>query len=549
MKNLHSERGIVTIIALIMVAMLTLIGLAALSTSDDEASMAGNELQEKRAFYAAEAGLEAAAAGLQQQWVATGLPPTVMPNNTESMNNCTINYSASDNGAAVQRVLSTGTLSGLHALVKSFTMTSSATNDKMRSRVMLQQSFETALVPIFQFAVFYGQDLEMHPGPDMTLVGRVHSNGDLWVHPVNSLRIDSYMTASGKLIHGDKKLGYATRTGDVQIKDFYGNYQSMKQGGTWIDNNYANWFDSSISKWSGRVQDEAHGVQELNVPLSNSTDPHVLIERAAGNPDSYEHKSTLKFIDGVAYQKVGSVWQDVTASMVADGVIAFAADQFYDDRENKWVDVMELDVDQMYSNGYAPDNGVIYFSDDITGPSDFAGLRLKNAQELDAGLTIASENPLYTLGDYNSVNKKPSAFLSDAFTALSGGWDDAKSSLNLSDRLGQETTINVSYLTGANETTSSSSSGGFHNLIRFLEDWSGRDLHWKGSAVHLWFSRYATGEWNLSYYSPPYRDLQYDSDLDDPTKLPPETPVVRIFQRTGWQQLNVGYAEAATAIH
>ena len=40
--------------------MLTLIGLAAMSTSDDEVTITGNELQETRAFYAAEAALEAA---------------------------------------------------------------------------------------------------------------------------------------------------------------------------------------------------------------------------------------------------------------------------------------------------------------------------------------------------------------------------------------------------------------------------------------------------------------------------------------------------------
>ena len=83
-------------------------------------------------------------------------------------------------------------------------MTSIAVNPEMRSRVMLQQSFETALVPIFQFAVFYGNDLEIAPGPDMNLIGRVHSNGNLWLQAGNTLRIDSYVTASGQILHGRK---------------------------------------------------------------------------------------------------------------------------------------------------------------------------------------------------------------------------------------------------------------------------------------------------------------------------------------------------------
>ena len=45
LTKLKNETGVATLIALIMVAMLTLIGIAAISTSDDEVSIAGNELQ------------------------------------------------------------------------------------------------------------------------------------------------------------------------------------------------------------------------------------------------------------------------------------------------------------------------------------------------------------------------------------------------------------------------------------------------------------------------------------------------------------------------
>lgn len=548
MKYLHSERGIVTIIALIMVGMLTLIGLAALSTSDDEVSLAGNELQEMRSFYAAEAGLEAAAAALQQQWLATGAPPTTMPSGTEEINGCDMTFVTQDDGAPQQRTLTTGTLAGLHALVKSFTMTSMAENENSRSRVLLRQSFETALVPIFQFAVFYGNDLEIAPGPDMNLIGRVHSNGNLWLQAGNTLRIDSYVTASGQILHGRKGPG-GVSSGDVVIKDAAGNYQSMQETSGWLENTDSYWFDSSVARWDGRVQDEAHGASELNLPLTNASDPHKIIERGAGNSDSYEHKATLKFIDGQAYQKVGALWVDVTANMVADGVISFSNDQFYDQRESQWVDVMEFDVDAMYAHGYEPANGVVYFSDEMSGGGDWPAVRLRNGEELGDGLTFVSENPLYTLGDFNSVNKKPAALMADAITFLSGNFDDSKSTLNKSNRVASETTVNCSYLTGNVETTATDYSGGFENLPRFLEVWSGKNFNWKGSAVNLWNSMQASGTWNGTYYSPPNRNWQFDTDLDDPNKLPPETPVVRVFQRTGWQQLNVGYADAAEEVH
>jgi hypothetical protein len=160
---------------------------------------------------------------------------------------------------------------------------------------------------------------------------------------------------------------------------------------------------------------------------------------------------------------------------------------------------------------------------------------------LDAGLTVASANPVYTLGDYNSTNKKPAAIMADAVTFLSGNWDDTKGSWSKSDRQAIATKVNASFLTGNVETTASDYSGGLENLPRFLEDWSGRNFTWRGSMVNLWTSTQATGTWNGTYYSPPNRDWAYDTDLDDPNKLPPETPVVRVFQSLGWKEEFVGY--------
>ena len=537
-RILSNQGGFATLIALLMIGMLTLIGLAVLSSSDNEVTIAGNELQDMRSFYAAEAGLQKAAARLQYAYDSTNAPPTVMPAGSDTLNQCVVAYTTVDNGPAQQRNLEQGALAGLHALIKSFSITSTGVSLIDRARVQMSESFETALVPIFQFAVFYGNDLEIAPGPDMTLIGRVHSNGNLWLQANSSLRLDSYVTASGDILHGRKGPGSAGN-GDVLIKNADGNYVSMKDGSGWLQATDSYWYDSSVARWQGRVQDAAHGQGELQVPLNGaSDDPHKLIEPATGNPDSYENKATLKFINGTAYKKVGGVWTDMTASMIADGVIQFNNNQFYDGREGTNVDVMELDVKKMYENGYQPDNGVIYFSD---GGSGYPALRLKDGAELKAPLTVASENPVYTLGDYNKTNKKPAAIMADAVTFLSGTWDDSKGALNKNNRIATPTVVNASFLTGNVETTSSDYSGGLENLPRFLEVWDGTKFTWRGSMVNLWNSRQADGTWNGNYYSPPIRDWAYDTDLDNPNKLPPETPVVRIFQSIGWKQEYVGY--------
>ncbi len=539
---IRSERGFATLIALLMVGMLTLLGIAALSTSDDEVNIAGNAYNEMRTFYAAEGGLEAAAAALQTEWDSTGVPPMLMPTETREINNCVVTYGTADNGPATQDVLSTGTLTGLHALVKSFTITSVAVSQNDHGKMELSQTFQTALVPLFQFAVFYDNDLEIAPGPAMTLAGRVHTNGNLWLQAATSLQIDSYVTSAGSIYHGRKGAG-GVASGDVTIKDLSGADVSMKDGANWLDADDSYWYDSSVTRWQGMVQDSEHGQEALNLPLNAAAggDPHKLIERGSGNPDSYEHHATLKFIDGQALQLVGGIWNDVTANMIADGVISFNADQFTDQRENAQVDVMELDVEEMYDEGYAPSNGVIYFADST---SDYPALRLRNGSELDVGLTVASENPVYTLGDYNSDDKKPAAILADAVTFLSNAWEsgnfDAVSNDSKNSRIASETTVNASYLTGNIETTDANYNGGFENLPRFLETWSGKDFNWLGAAVCLWNSVQANGLWGGTYYSPPDRNWAYDPDLNDPNKLPPETPMVRVFQRIGWQQKYVG---------
>ena len=544
-KRLKSQKGFAALIALIMVAMLTLVGIAALSTSDDEMSIAGNEMQEVRAFYAAEAGLERAAAELQSEYDTTGVPPTIMPSGADTLNGAVVTFTTADDGAPTQRTLTNGTLAGLHALVKSFTISSIADSPADRARVEMEQSFETALVPIFQFAVFYGNDLEIAPGPAMTLIGRVHSNGGLWIQAGASLHLDSYCTASGNIQHGRKGPG-GVSYGDILIKDTDGNYVSMTDGTGWLDSDDSYWYDSSVARWDGRVQDSTHGQESLNLPLTSSAggDPHKLIETAGGNPDSYENLAGLKIIDRTAYVQIGTVWTDVTADMIAKGIISFFDDQFTDQREGETVDVMELSIEKLYDEGYAPANGVVYCSDQT---SDFPAVRIRDCDEFDAGFTIASENPVYTLGDFNSIDKKPTAILADAVTFLSNGWEtggfDAVSNDAKSLRVATTTTVNCSYLTGNVATTSTDYSGGFENLPRFLEEWSGVNFNWSGSAVNLWESAQATGTWNGSYYSPPDRNWQYDTDLDDPNNLPPETPVVRVFQRTGWKQEYVGYTE------
>ncbi|HHI02044.1 MAG TPA: hypothetical protein ENL22_00815 [candidate division Zixibacteria bacterium] len=541
LKILRNQDGMAIFVAVMMMVMLTMIGIAAIKLSNDEVTIAGNEMNETIAFYAAEAGLEQAAAALQASYMTTGGPPTTMPSGSQIMNDCAAAYTTSQNGGVELRTLTKGTLAGLNAQVQSYEIRSTALSMVDRSQITLTEMFECALVPLFQFAVFYGNDLEIAPGPDMTLIGRVHSNGNLWLQAGNTLYMDSYVTCSGNLRHGRKGAG-GVSTGDVMIKDTDGNYQNMKNGdGSFLTSSSSNWYDSAYARWGGRVQDAAFGQEELHMPLTAEGDPHKIIERAASNPDSYEHKAALRIIDGVAEAKMGGVWVDVSGLLPA-GTITNTS--FTDLREGKTVNSTDVDISKLKTSPYFPPNGVLYMSDSRTS---FDGSRLTNASDLGSGLTVVSENPLYVQGDYNTVNKKPAALMGDAITFLSNSWDDSKSSQGIDNRIASNTTVNASIMTGNTNTTSSNYNGGLENLPRFLENWSGRDFVFKGSLVNLWNSQQAVGPWSYgSYYKAPNRIWSYDTDLDNPANHPPETPTVQVFQRTGWKQESLEYSSAAS---
>ncbi len=542
---LRNERGLATFIALILMIMLTLVGLAALKLADDEISIAGNEMNEMTCFYAAEAGLEVASAALQTDYETSITPGQTLPAGVQSLNtDATVAYVTTDNGAATMDKLTYGTMAGLHALVKTYTITSIGTSLTDGSQVTLEQEFECALVPIFQFAVFYANDLWTTPAKDMTVTGRVHVNGNMYLQASQSLNFNGKVTASGDIHHGFPSWsGVGLVGGDVNFKAGDGSLVSMNQGGSWLDASDSYWYDSASTRWGGNVRDQAFGQEELNVPLTTAGgDAHLLIERGSGNPDSYEHKATFKIIDGIPYTQIGSIWQDVSALLPAGTITSTS---FYDDREDVWVNSTDVNMALLQTSSYFPSNGVLYASDQRSG---FNAARLVNGDDVGHPISIFCENPVYVKGDFNTVDKQPAAIVADAVNFLSNDWQDSNSnkSLRTYRKVYSQTVVNASIISGDCVPTSSSYGGGLANLPRFLEHWNSAKFTLNGSMVNLWRSTQATGKWLYGgwneYYTAPTRDYRFDTDLEDPAKLPPETPVVRSFGRTGWKQTNVGYA-------
>jgi hypothetical protein len=531
-----NERGFVLMTCMALLLMFGLLGVTMIDKSSDDMGVAGNQLKDTNALYGAEAAADYAYALFDKAIDSTNAPPNPLPTGTLAVDNFNVQYQVNQVGAPSQRTLTQGAYAGLYGIVQDYDIWGYAKSDATGVQNSVRIRMERALIPLFQFAIFYNSDLEFHPGPAMTINGRVHSNSNLYLDALTGLKINSFLTASGNIVHGKHPLsGEANYNGPVDIMDASGAYKSEKlSDGTWLDHNSANWMQAALDRWGGRVKDAAHGIFDLKLPLEAGDDPRNVIKDASGgNTDSYENKANLKIMNGTAYFKSGATWIDVTATLTSTGVLSNAS--YYDYRNKKTVSARQIDISKLNTSAYWPTNGILYTKDTQSG-ANLMATRLVNGSTLKAGLTVVSENPVYTKGNYNSTSKKPAAIMSDAFTVLSGNWNDANGNKALSSRQSTATTVNASFITGNVPTGGGKMSGGTHNLPRFLEDWTSDNFTWSGSMVQMWQSVYATGAWSDTdgSYSPPNRIWSFDTDLLDPAKLPPGTPMVNAVVKRGW---------------
>lgn len=220
-------------------------------------------------------------------------------------------------------------------------------------------------------------------------------------------------------------------------------------------------------------------------------------------------------------------------------------------------------------NGYTVTSGTAKASTTITSTAA-RGVRLINGATIPSGgLTIASPNPVYIQGDYNtgstsstysssaqpasngssayptstatpspvlsSYTKGSSAIAADAVNILSNKWTDASAIVSISAGsapAATATTINAAIVAGNVPTTSSSYSGGIENFPRFLENWSGINFTIYGSLALLYNSSQATGPWSRTLYSPPNRRWFFDSLLQNFN--PPGFPIAYNYDRGKW---------------
>jgi hypothetical protein len=478
-------------------------------------------------------------------------------------------------GTPEAKTITSGPFAGLISLNQPMDIEVTA-RDSMRNSSTVVLSVNAQSIPLFQFGVFYEEDLEILPGAPMTFAGWVHSNSNIYLSSNNAF-FESQLTTPDSVFWQRKDRNQ--RLGGVHINNASGtavrlDFDSRSHPG-------ASFVQRSTERFNNRLMTGVSGVRSLKLPLPVGMDAYTLIEprlggdvqmvrdvKMAWKADWYITVDVDELDDlcngGMTHERSGPLPDQATCETIFHG----EPNAFYDGREDLSPDLVTLDMGALrtWVNGDPAGRRVdilfITFVNDDPGDADrdYPALRVRNGARLPdswsaieaGGFSLATSHPLYVQGDYNDVNWKPAAFFADAITFLSNRWDDSQQDV-YRERDASNTRVFAAIAAGHSPTSCDWQragcptpvyGGGLENFPRFLEDWRNITMTYQGSLVSLFASRRSFGDWgntvnpgfsNGRYYRPPRRDWSFDLRFRDPRLLPPGTPRVGTVIQTAFR--------------
>lgn len=454
------------------------------------------------------------------------------------------------------------------------------------TEVEVRRIIQRSAIPLFQFAIFYEMDLEIHPGPNFDVTGRIHTNHDIFAAH------SGLTTHGGVSMHGEYSNNYhpdESRDGTNQSPNFQGGDPETMERLEPFGDPPELLFDTE----DGNPNND--GYRELiEPPDPNHADPEEIASRR------YFNQAGLKILldtrPGAANPlRVLLGGEDVNSpGLPADhpvyqGVQNALSDGelIRDNRERTNVHLTTLDISELDgalqhlpraedpTDGW---NGVLYIADvsadsgggtslNPDGLNTKKAIRLANGEVLPSGgLTVASENGVYIQGDYNTggtgnsvpsntgnqsqptvpgYTRQPSAVVGDAVMVLSSAWQDANSFSNLNSRRASPTTVNTAILSGivpsGHGENGSNYSGGAENFPRFHENWGNVRFTYYGSMLALFESEQFNGGWGHgNVYGAPRRFWYFDVDFLE--NSPPGTLEAITYNRGRWSIAHRGAA-------
>ena len=485
---------------------------------------------------------------------------------------------------------------GLYAFAVPVTVASTAKplGQGINLSATVGQTIQFAVIPLFQFAIFYNVDMEINPGAVMTVNGPVHSNVHIWATGSSS---SAPLTFSNEVEAAQMATNVPSPL-DPQNVGRHGNVIYADANSPLSD--YAS-LNLPIGGTTNNNPTNVLGI--LNLPSSSNAPPNYTSAYSTNGMIYFANASDLIVSNAwngtnntkgtnitVYYQNpnnspnyITQVQGDVPVATNGSGTNAVVVynyswvtnSTYYDYRESDTVQAVNIDVGKLNtwlsnsnSRGGAQYNTLnnsgsaskghsinsIYVLNNVNmTASTLPAVRLVDGQQLPpAGLTVSTPDPLYVLGNYNTTtngstfsttlgdtkNTQPASLLGDSITILSTPWSDSYgTNTTLSSRAaGADTTINAAALEGIVPSNGTNYSGGVENFLRLEQDWSSHTLTYNGSIVVMFPSQHATNAWITpgTYYQAPNRKWGFDTNFMASGRLPPLTPTVKATIRGNW---------------
>ena len=635
-SRLGDERGIALIVYLFILATMSALAVAAIQITNLGLLTSESYRTGQKAFYSAEVGLDLAVNAIVERFEDL-VPYTTSlddPNadadgfvTVENYRDYKVRYKVTNPLKKYLYQSSVGSSFIFH-YAHTYDIEATATSLKDSSKEFLKERIRILETPLVQYFMFYGQtgggaDLELFPGPEMNMWGRIHSNGDIyigssgdgagWFSTINLRNYDDQgnlsphlMSASGKITTQFKHDG-TTFDNTVFIK-------TSNEGTTFsptealppiIDK-------SNESEQESRFNDFVLvNEPQFVTPSISLIERGGFYERRAKNPETNKIDSII--ITGTGGLGPGNIEVSVsrpTLTNVTDliktgrttsgnsipglpfPIIQETRNAFEDCREDdRSVDTTDIDINALQrwyaaylaGLGLSPGgDGILIYtsrSPDSSFTNQAGSLqairlvridRFRSIPELLDETTLATDNPLYVQGDFNSTNTKGVALVSDAFNILSNEFVNHYPGFGrippnggkvcgsfMTNKLlfgyfgGSETTVNAAIFTG-NVHDRVGDGDGAHVFPRFHEFWhlppyfsfpiskehqQASTLNILGSFINLWTSKQANSEWcpaGGDCYSAPKRNWGWDVRFQDPNFWPPFIPSVFSVERVGF---------------
>jgi len=422
--------------------------------------------------------------------------------------------------------------------------------------VQITRTVRVNIIPLYQYAIFYGNTLEIDAGVQMDIIGKVHTNGNMYMTTSSRTNYWRPVTVAGQYFSGmyapatgrtgSGQAVYVTNSGEGSYPGDQMSITQVYQDGQWIDSRRSNWaelansyFKDSVNDVVPNLRDQALGAQPILLPLPPDTNPHVIIEPpVAGDPPAI---ASQKFGNSAAFRITGNPAtptsiqvRDSAGNLIPANRITFvdpvggqtkswvSTNFFYNGREEKRINTIDINAGNMKR---AAELGLINLGNAMvyvnpTQPSNptqaQSAARLINAAVLpvDAynSFTFASSAPVYTKGDVNTASGNARALAliagdsiniqTSAFTESSYPPPASFPTTSNGPKLdGNPVTTNAIFMGGNTPSDDPAYagrySGGAENFFRYLESLGTDDPHtFNGSIMNLWKSQIATKSWD-----------------------------------------------------